>query len=243
MSKFLIITGGSKGIGKALAEKYASENYKVYSLARSIVDLQNVTQIPVDLTDTKVTSDAFTMVWDAIKKQEITSITLINNAGRLGNISQLENLEATDITQTIFLNTTIPLILSSLFINFTRQLICTKKIINISSGAAVKPYEGWSVYCTSKAGLDMVTQTIGEEQKNLKNGVICVGIRPGVVDTAMQAEIRRTNEQDFTPKQRFVDLKNNNQLYSPNFVADTIYKLDVENSIESGTTVDIRKLV
>lgn len=242
MSKFLIITGGSKGIGKALAKKYASESYKVYSLARSIVDLQNVTQIPVDLTNEKETIDAFTMVWDEIKKQKITFITLINNAGSLGNISQLENIDARDISQTIFLNTTIPLILSSLFINFTKQLTCIKKIINISSGAAVKPYEGWSVYCTSKAGLDMVTQTIAEEQKRLENEVICIGIRPGVVDTAMQAEIRDTNEQDFMLKQRFIDLKNNNQLYSPNFVANTIYKLDIDNRIESGTTVDIRNI-
>lgn len=51
----IIITGGSKGIGRALAEKYAQENYRVYSLSRSIVDLENVVQLSVDLSDTKAT--------------------------------------------------------------------------------------------------------------------------------------------------------------------------------------------
>lgn len=236
----LIVTGGSKGIGKALAEKYASENYKVYSLSRSIIDIQNVTQIAIDLTDLNATKKSFKMLLDEISKEETSSLTLINNAGRIGKIANLENLEAEDIAKIIQLNTTIPAVLSALFIKHFEKLTCKKQIINISSGASVNAYQGWATYCTSKAGINMLTKAIATEQSVLENGVKCVSIFPGVVDTNMQTQIRRTAEEDFKSLERFVALKENNQLYTPNFVAESIFTIDTENKLSSGDIVDIR---
>lgn len=236
----IIITGGSKGIGKALAEKYATENYKVYSLSRSIVDLQNVTQISVDLSNLQETTKTFTMLFEEILKEEVSSITLINNAGRLGTISNLENIDAEDIAKTMQLNTTTPLVLSSLFIKLSEDIKGKRQIINISSGAAQSPYEGWSIYCTSKAAIDMMTKTIAAEQNDIENGVKCVSMYPGVVDTNMQTHIRNTDKTDFKNLDRFIELKETNQLFTPNFVAETIFKFDSENTLNSGDIVDIR---
>ncbi|MCT4698896.1 (S)-benzoin forming benzil reductase [Tenacibaculum haliotis] len=236
----IIITGGSKGIGKALANKYTTENYKVYSLARTFSGLENITNIAIDLSNLTETENTFTALLKEIVSTNVSSITLINNAGRLGKISNLENLNPNDISKTIQLNTTTPLILSSLFIKLTEQLSCKKQIINISSGAAKSPYQGWSIYCTSKAAIDMMTKAIATEQIEVENGVKCNAIYPGVVDTNMQSEIRSTNKTDFKSLQRFVDLKENNELYTPEFVAKTIYKVDTENQLKSGDIVDIR---
>ncbi|MCG8807519.1 SDR family NAD(P)-dependent oxidoreductase [Tenacibaculum finnmarkense] len=248
----IIITGGSKGIGKALAQKYASENYTVFSLARTSAEIsevkntQNSKSIKVDLADSIATQNIFTALLDKIIHQnstsKITSITLINNAGRLGKIANLENLEANDISKSIQLNISTPLILSGLFIKKTQDLACKKQIINISSGAAKKPYEGWSVYCTSKAAIDMLTKTIASEQSEIENGVKCIAIYPGVVATDMQIQIRNTKETDFKNVQRFIDLKNQNKLYTPSFVADTIYKIDTQNQLNSGDIFDIRNI-
>ncbi|MCG8882912.1 SDR family NAD(P)-dependent oxidoreductase [Tenacibaculum finnmarkense] len=242
----IIITGGSKGIGKALAQKYASENYSVFSLARTSADLKNIKNIKVDLADSIATQNIFTALLDKIIHQnstsKITSITLVNNAGRLGKIANLENLEASDIAKSMQLNIATPLILSGLFIKKTQDLACKKQIINISSGAAKKPYEGWSVYCTSKAAIDMLTKTIASEQSEIENGVKCIAIYPGVVATDMQIQIRNTKETDFKNVQRFIDLKNQNKLYTPSFVADTIYKIDTKNQLNSGDIFDIRNI-
>lgn len=236
----LIITGGSKGIGKAIAKKYASKNYKVYSLSRSTVDLENITQISVDLSNLKETESSFKMLLSEFNIEQISSITLINNAGRIGKISSLENLKTADIAKTIQLNTITPLVLSSLFISILEKTNCKKQIINISSGAAKTPYQGWSVYCTSKAGVDMMTKTIANEQIAIKNSVKCVSIYPGVVDTNMQTDIRNTQEKDFNSLQRFKDLKENNELYSTEFVAEKIYTIDTKNQLKSGDIVDLR---
>ena len=236
----LIITGGSKGIGKAIAKKYASKNYKVYSLSRSTVELENITQISVDLSNLKETESSFKMLLTEFNIEQISSITLINNAGRIGKISSLENLKTADIAKTIQLNTITPLVLSSLFISILEKTNCVKQIINISSGAARSPYQGWSVYCTSKAGVDMMTKTIANEQIAIKNSVKCVSIYPGVVDTNMQTDIRNTQKKDFNSLQRFKDLKENNELYSAEFVAEKIYKIDTKNQLKSGDIVDLR---
>ncbi|WP_271405096.1 (S)-benzoin forming benzil reductase [Tenacibaculum soleae] len=236
----IIITGASKGIGKALAKKYVNKNYKVYSLARTSSGLENITDVAIDLSDLTATENTFANLLKEIATPKITSITLINNAGRLGEISNLENLKANDISKTIQLNTTTPLVLSGLFIKLTQQLTCKKQIINISSGAAKNAYQGWTIYCTSKAAIDMMTKAIATEQTEIENGVKCVSIYPGVVDTNMQSQIRNTSKTDFNSVQRFVDLKENNELYTPNFVAETIYKIDTENQLQNGAIVDIR---
>jgi benzil reductase ((S)-benzoin forming) len=88
----------------------------------------------------------------------------------------------------------------------------------------------------------MMTRAIATEQSEIENGVKCVSIYPGVVDTNMQSQIRNTNESDFKSLQRFVDLKNNNELYTPDFVATSIYKIDTENHLENGDILDIRNV-
>lgn len=240
--KILIITGGSKGIGKALAQKYHSENYTVFSIARSELENCSYTQIIADLSNLDATVNAMRTIFSQIDASTVATITLINNAGTLGTINTLGNLDPENIAQAIQLNTTSPLVLSNEFIRLTKGWKANRQIINISSGAATNPYQGWSVYCTSKAALDMTTKVIAAEQNDIENGVKCTAIYPGVVDTHMQTAIRKTPKTHFKNVQRFIDLKNHNELYTPSFVAESIYTIDTENQLENGAIVDIRKL-
>ena len=164
----LIITGGSNGIGKAIAQKYTLENFTVFSISRSKTTEVNYQQIAADLSNILEAVKAIQTVFSKIKNDKITSITLLNNAGSLGEVNTVGNLDSEKIKQTIQLNTTTPLVLSNEFIRLTKQLNCKKQIINISSGAAMNPYAGWSIYCTSKAALDMTTKAIATEQNELK---------------------------------------------------------------------------
>lgn len=243
MSKIVIITGGSKGIGKALVDIYLNNNYGIYSISRSFVsNKKNLKNYSCDLSDPKLAVTLLKDIFLQINLENISDITLINNAGSLGTISNIENNDTDTIQNTIALNLSTPLALSSIFIKELNNLKCRKHIINISSGAAIKPYEGWSIYCSSKAGLDMATKTIAEEQNNKINPVKINSIYPGVVETGMQTTIRKTSVESFKNVQRFIDLKKENKLYTPEYVANKIFYLDENNILENGEIVDIRNL-
>ena len=236
----LIITGGSKGIGKAIAQKYTAENFTVYSISRSKAIDDSYYQIEADLSNSQEAIKAINVIFLKIEPATISSITLINNAGTLGEIDSLGNIDSKNIQQTIQLNTTTPLVLSNEFIKLTKNFACKKQIITISSGAATNPYAGWSIYCSSKAAIEMMTKTIAEEQNELLNGVKAIAIKPGIVDTNMQTQIRDSSETKFKNVQRFKDLKEQNQLYTPEFVADRIYQIDQQKQLENGAIIDLR---
>lgn len=246
MSKknILIITGGSKGIGLGLVKQYTTQGFQVFSLSRTInteiTELKSIQQIEIDLIHNSDLTAVFNLIFDKINKNTIKSITLINNAGTLGTISNLENISITNIENSVKLNLSIPLQLSSIFIKATQKWNCTKKIINISSGAAINPYEGWSVYCSTKSAIDMFTKTVAKEQENTDYPVKINSIYPGVVATNMQEQIRNTAKKDFKNVKRFIELHETGNLSNAIDVARKIYAIDVENYLDNGAVFDIR---
>ena len=84
-------------------------------------------------------------------------------------------------------------------------------LVNISSGAATTPYEHWGPYCASKAAVDMLTEVTA-----LEGHARAYAVSPGLIDTDMQAELRRT---DFPGRDRFVRAKEAEAFNSPAWVA------------------------
>ena len=114
-----------------------------------------------------------------------------------------------------------PMTMTGAFIEQTSRFDCPRRILAISSGAARNPVQGWSAYCAGKAGLDMFIRSVNAEYAGLpaERAVRAVALAPGVVDTGMQEVIRGA---DFAQVQRFRDLKSNDQLASPDDVAQRI---------------------
>ncbi|MDG1176206.1 MAG: SDR family NAD(P)-dependent oxidoreductase [Flavobacteriales bacterium] len=239
--KSIIITGASKGLGNALALNYLSKGYSVYSISRTKADnLSEVTQIECDLSDLEGLKTAFTTLLNTMRATSPTSLMLINNAGSLGTVSHLENIDSDNIIQTVNLNYTAPLLLNSMFIKQTEDWKINRSIRTISSGAATSSIDGWSVYSSSKAAIDQMTKAMGVEQANKTNPVHTLSIYPGVVDTQMQGEIRNSKSEDFSNIEKFKDMKANNELASPESVAQLVYKIDKDSSLDNGSVVTVR---
>lgn len=240
MDKILIITGGNKGIGNGIVEAYQRNQYQVFSIARTTnTSYTNVTQIEFDLSNSNGLTQVLDSIFASLNPSQIKQITFINNAGTLGQIGPLADLQDNDIAKTIQLNTTAPLILTAHFLKLTQNWQASKQVINISSGAATKAYYGWTVYCATKAALDMMTKTVALEQRNLTNGAQIIAIYPGVVDTAMQAQIRTSDKTAFADIDRFLELKTSGALANQQTVGKAIFDLAHDQTLDNGAIVRI----
>ena len=240
----IIITGASKGIGKALAE-YLSENNenRLYLIARNFdeTEIKNSKIFNFDLSENTDIRDLMDDIFASINLKTSQRVVLINNAGVLKPMAFSGNDKDHEIVNNISVNLIAPMLLTSNLIKKLKEFNGEKKVINISSGAGKSPYAGWSSYTASKSAIDMFTKSVALEQKTLLNGVKIVSFAPGVVETDMQTEIRNSNKEDFPLVDRFVDLKNNNALLKPNIVAEAISNL-IFNDFNNGDILDIRSM-
>ena len=95
-------------------------------------------------------------------------------------------------------------------------------ILNISSGAAQRPVDGWAAYSASKAALDALSRTAQKEQDLRGSGIRIRSLAPGLVDTTMQEQIRTAPEQNFSEAARFASLHEEGKLLQPIEVAEKI---------------------
>lgn len=246
MENIYIITGTSRGLGKALTDSLAKDNNYIFASARKIPEFnQNSKYINfhhVNLAETNNLTVVIDSIFSQINLNEIKSITLINNAGVLNPIKSIQNASLEEISNNIDVNIKAIIILTSLFLAKTEKANIPKTIVNISSGAATHPYDGWSTYCASKAAVDLFTECVGLEQTRQKFPATVISFYPGVIDTDMQAQIRASDVNDFPSLAKFIDRKNNGELLAPSFVAETLIKFLQSAKLENGKTYDIKNL-
>jgi benzil reductase ((S)-benzoin forming) len=214
----VIVTGVSKGLGKALVQHYLDAGIQVIGIGRSHnFDHSNFSFIHCDFSSLDQIEN---LVLPILNEDTI----LFNNAGQIGHVQRLSDQVGYDVAEVLTVNTIAPMILSSKVANaIGENHVFT--LVNISSGAGRGPIPSWSAYCASKAALDMFSLTFYKEEKEKGRSIKVYAVAPGVIDTAMQEKIRSVNENSFSSIQRFVDLKNNAELLSPEDTVNKILKL------------------
>ncbi len=242
MDKVLIITGGNKGIGHGIVEAYKNNGYQVFSISRS-QQMQDQTEIAnyiqFDLGHSKQVASVLEGIFKGLNKREIAKITLINNAATIGQIGRFETNSPVAIENIISLNLVAPLILTSGFLQRTSGWNCGRHIINISSGAAVKPFIGLSTYCVSKAAIDMMTKSIDLEHVSNSRDFKIISVYPGLVDTDMQRDIRTTDSTRFPEVKAFREYKRSGTLSGKKEVGNEIYHIDHNSQVENGSILDL----
>jgi benzil reductase ((S)-benzoin forming) len=265
--KLYIVTGTSSGIGKALISRLKShfesstEDHFIIHGSRSTIFCETLfsnshnnqlkeVQIPFDLSSHESCRLLFSKLettWKSLadfKMDSTNQVILIQNAGVLQPISLLYNANLDDWQSNLEINTLGPARILQHILKLQIKHPLPLLGVHISSGAAAKGYPGWSAYCASKAGLEKMVESVAMECHHLGLDSKLVSLAPGVIDTPMQEQIRSAKPQDFPSQQRFVELFENDELWSADFVAQHILSwIDRSNRIENGKRYDLRELL
>jgi 3-oxoacyl-[acyl-carrier protein] reductase len=192
--KVAIITGGSRGIGAAAAAALAGAGASVMLVARDGAAASRVAdeiarengQAHGTSCDVADYASVEAMVEETHRRFGYPDI-LVNNAGVIEPIALFAESDPAAWRRNIEVN----LIGAYNVLRATMPHMIERRsgtVINVSSGAAHRPLEGWGAYCSAKAGLAMLTNAITLE--TAASGIRVFGLSPGVIDTEMQGQIR-----------------------------------------------------
>lgn len=236
---YYIITGTSKGLGKALVELLLKdENNFVYGLSRTSTCVhERYVHSYVDLCDLSAV-ERFKLPVLKNPKQ----IVLINNAGMVGDISHVGKLSPKKVIASYNLNLIAPVLLTNSFVAKYESLGCEMMVLNISSGAGRSPVDGWNVYCSTKAGLDMFSEVLNEEKTLNKFNLTVLSLAPGIIDTEMQNQIRLSDSSGFSNVERFINYKKDGALTDPKLTAQQVYRFLSEKALRKTVICSVRDL-
>lgn len=221
--EYYFITGTSRGIGESLAKNLLErKDTFVFGISRSnTLGQDNFHFIPLDLSENEAVSRFEFPGCDGA-----TKIVLVNNAGAVGEVGYAGQSDDSVYSYVLQLNLTSPCVLTNRFLAAFERKNIPLVILNISSGAAKNPIDGWSAYCASKAGLDMFSRVVAEELSiSGKKHIRIFAVAPGVVDTAMQDQIRASDEKNFSRLKQFLEYKSARQLADPGLIAQKLLSI------------------
>jgi 3-oxoacyl-[acyl-carrier protein] reductase len=192
--KVIIVTGGNRGIGAAASIALGAAGATVIVTAR---DGAKAAEVAREISgqggraqsaelDVSGFAAVETLVGETIRALGRVD-ALINNAGVIEPIATVAESDPAEWARNIQINLTgayhpIRAVLPGMIANGGGT------IVNLSSGAAMRPLDGWGAYCSAKAGLAMLTRAVMLE--NTANKIRVFGFQPGTTDTDMQVTIR-----------------------------------------------------
>ncbi|KTD74782.1 SDR family NAD(P)-dependent oxidoreductase [Legionella waltersii] len=217
-----IITGGGSGIGKSLALALAERGEQVCIIGRR----ENVLQETASQS-TKIdylSADVSTPNGRELIKTKLSDFksikSLVNNAGTLEPMAPMQSITPEAWHSAMNTNIDAALFLPQLLQNQLKN----GRVLNIGSGAAYFPIKGWSAYCVSKAALAMLTRCWQLES----NSIVFASVKPGIIDTEMQAIARQGNNMEPSQTHFYRRLKEAKRLVSPETVAEFLCWLLLE---------------
>jgi benzil reductase ((S)-benzoin forming) len=159
--RLAVITGGSRGLGAALCDRYRGQGWDVLEFSRSA---PHPFSVPLDLSDVRKASEVFCAEFERYADEELIEVVGVGNASLLGPVGPVEYAPLEGVVSHLHTNVISAVLFARAFVSAFQEHACPKTFVNISSGAAGRGVAGWSLYCASKAALENYVRSVAEEQ-------------------------------------------------------------------------------
>jgi NAD(P)-dependent dehydrogenase (short-subunit alcohol dehydrogenase family) len=185
LSKVIVITGVSRGLGRALVTDFAKLGHTVFGCARSsetFTALKRQFSAPRQLDDVDIACDASVSTWakEVLSKAGPPDL-LINNAAVINRNEKLWNISAKEFDHSFAINVSGT---ANVIRHFVPAMVAAKRgvIVNLSSGWGRSVSAEVAPYCATKWAIEGLTQALAEE---LPDGMCAVPLNPGIINTEM----------------------------------------------------------
>lgn len=219
--RLAVVTGTSSGIGAAVAADLLAYGWQVIGVARRTAAFPsaNYRHLALDLAQVdRATATLEDELGARLAERAWERVGLVNNAA-LAPAGRLQNLDAGELARAYAVNAVMPLWLMG-FVLRRRPRGAQVRVVNISSGAAQRPFPGLSIYCSTKAALRMAGMVAAAEADDV--GVF--SYEPGVVDTEMQRATRERPLEEFPWGTTFRQYHAEGRLVAPELPAADVVK-------------------
>lgn len=238
-----IVTGVSRGLGEAIAQRLLADGFTVLGLGRTSSPRLGGPAyefVAVDLADPESAAVLVAERFAAVADTGPAYAVLVNNAAAVEPIGRLGHVPDALLARAFAVNLVAPVVLANAFCRAFPAAHGERRIINVSSGSAARVGPGAGHYSMAKAGLEMLTAALAVERTD--PGFRAITIRPGVIDTQMQVTMR-TQSPDVLPMvPMFVGFHRSGQLVRAETTAGVIVDRLVHAPVEHGRTYTYQEL-
>ncbi|XP_033123833.1 sepiapterin reductase-like [Anneissia japonica] len=249
---FCIITGASRGIGRAIAvqlsQKVGEKSQMVITarntqclaetkrLIECVSPAVSVKIVAGDLGNSADLKTLIGSIFNDVEPAGFQHAVLVHNAGTLGDISQkiCEISDAEQLQKCNFENVTSAHLITARFLTVFTNFQCRRRtVVQISSLAAVKPFATWSMYCVAKAARDMLFGVLAQEDTSVR----VLSYAPGPINTDMLHKIATETGDDSVRNMMMKLFKEGNAVKVEDTVAKLLTILERDEFI-SGAHID-----
>jgi benzil reductase ((S)-benzoin forming) len=244
-----VVIGGTHGLGGSLSNAFRDKGFRVIHTSRTkssaptAVSATQSLRIELDLAQAGW-QNKLRQTLREVNPADFREIHWINNAGVIEPIGEWSTLNEDSITRNLQINLIAPMLCTQLFLNWLGDSAGLFTCTNVGSGVAAFPRPYWAAYTAAKAGLRAFTEAVSKENRAAK--VFFFDFSPGIMDTAMQTQIRSHTAENFPDVELFKSFKTRKELLSPDQVAitwiDFLQKVAASPERFVKTCVDVSEL-
>lgn len=245
-----ILTGASRGLGRAMAAQRLRAGHRLLTLSRrpdpTLADVARdagaaLEQWAVDLARPAEAAARLEAWLAAIAPADVAAVTLVNNAALLTPPGPITATDADALADALRVGLEAPVLLTRAFLRATDGWSAPRKVLNVSSGLGRFAMAGSAPYCAVKAGLDHFSRALALDETLKANGAKVVSLAPGVIDTDMQVQLRGADPAVFTEQQRFAAMKASGALDTPETGAAKVLALLDRADFGANVIADVRE--
>jgi hypothetical protein len=247
VKRVAIVTGVSKGLGEAVAAALLARGWEVTGIGRSAsarlaAAAPAFRLVACDFAAIDGVDAALAPAFAAIAAARPVAVCLVNNAATAEPVGVAGGLDAAALVRALGVNLAAPVVVANAFVrhcvNAAAGADC--RVVNVSSGLAVRAVPGAGAYSIAKAGLEMLTKMLDADVA--APSFRAITLRPGIIDTPMQEFMRARSDAEMPSAPMFREFHASGRLADPDALAARIVSRLIEAPVERGRTYDATEL-